>query len=248
MNPFERHGLTHLSASALNLYRDDPGAYVVRYLMGVRDEAGPGAWRGQAVEAALDQVLFGQPDLATKTLHLAFEEKAAGLADDKTAKERADLVRFFNEGRKAIDAFKLETPLFRQKKISIDLPGIEIPVIGFVDWEWADRGIDLKTTQRMPSSPFLSHVDQMAIYMRATGKPFSLLYLTPTKSALYEVTAAMAAEGMARIRRGALAVRSLLEKCATPEEAFGLFSPDISTYLWSPPMVEVANRIYGATP
>ena len=51
MNAFERHGIKHLSASSLGLYRDQPAAWVCRYLLRVKDEAGPSAWRGSATEA-----------------------------------------------------------------------------------------------------------------------------------------------------------------------------------------------------
>jgi hypothetical protein len=247
MNVFEKHGIKHLSPSSLRLYREEPAAWCIRYLLGVKDEAGPGAWRGQAVEAAVDRHLFKESDeVATKAMQDEFEKRAAGLADDKTAAERADLGAFFAQAKLALT--KVETPLTRQSKISIDLPGIEVPVIGFVDYEWPDYGLDLKTTRRLPSQPDPSHVEQVAVYSEAKGKPFSLLYVTPKKYAVYPVTSDMAADAMVRVRRGAAALRSLLARCSSGEDALSIFSPDMASYHWSPEMVIAAKRIYDGAP
>lgn len=236
MNPFERHGIKHLSASSLRLYRDQPAAWVCRYLMGIKDDAGPGAWRGTAVEAGLDHYLFGQPELATKAMHIAFEERAAGVADDDVAKEREALPMFLAQARAATE--KHPTPLTKQSKISIDIPGVEVPVIGFVDYRWDKSGLDLKTTWRMPSTPNAAHVEQMAIYAKATGLPFSLLYVTPKKWSIHEVTPAMAAEAMERVHAGARAIRHMLSKVDSAADAIRLYSPDLDSYHWSPPLIE----------
>ena len=245
MNVFEKHGITHLSPSSLRLYREEPAAWVCRYLLRVKDEAGPGAWRGQAVEAGLDRVLYGQPD-AEQAMRDEFEKRAAGVADDKTEAERADLPAFLAQAKLALA--KAEMPLTRQTKISIDLPGIEVPVIGFVDYEWPDYGLDLKTTRRMPSQPDPSHVEQVAVYSHAKGKPFALLYVTPKKYAVYPVTSDMADAAMVRVRRGAAALRSLLARCSSGEDALSIFSPDMASYHWSPEMVTAAKRIYDGAP
>lgn len=243
MNPFERHGIKHLSPSSLRLYREEPAAWVVRYLMGVKDEAGPGAWRGSAVEAGLDRILFGGAlGVARAAMIERFEKDAAGVADDRAEKERADLAAYLDQAAAALK--DRPTPLTKQSKISIDLPGIEVPLIGFCDYVWEAEGLDLKTTQRLPSSPQPAHVEQMAVYMEATGKPFSLLYVTPKKSALYPVTPEMARDAMVRVRRGAAAVRALLEKTQGAYDALSIFSPDMSSYQWSPEMILAANKFY----
>lgn len=243
MNPFERHGMKHLSPSSLRLYREEPAAWVVRYLLGIKDESGPGAWRGQAVEAGLDRILFGyDAPMATTVMNAKWNELAQGVADDRAEKECGDLPEYL---ARACEAMKgRPVPLTRQSKISIDLPGIEVPLIGFADWTWDDCGVDLKTTQRLPSAPQPAHVEQMACYMEATDKPFSLLYVTPKKYAIYTVTPEMQRDAMVRVRRGAQAVRALLDKCGSAQDALGIFSPDMTSYQWSPEMILAANKIY----
>lgn len=245
MTPFERHNIKHLSPSSLRLYREEPAAWVVRYLMGVKDEMGASAWRGRAVEAGCDRLLFQEGDgPAHDAMHDEFEKSAQGVADDKTVKERADLVAYLAQCRLSFKEMKWPTPLTRQTKISIELPGVEVPLIGFADWTWSDFGVDLKTTQRMPSAAKPEHIEQVACYMEATGKPFSLLYVTPKKWALYPVTEHEARDAMVRVRRGAAAVRALLDRCRNSGDALSIFSPDMSSWNWSPEMILAANKFY----
>ena len=61
MNALERHGIDHLSASSLNLWRASPGLWSARYLAGLKDDANAAMWRGTAVEAGLRHVLYGAP-------------------------------------------------------------------------------------------------------------------------------------------------------------------------------------------
>lgn len=249
MNVFEKHGIKHLSPSSLRTYREEPALWVLQYLHGIRDEGGPGAWRGTAVEAGMDMHLFGTSENATKAMHLAFEERAAGVADTKTENERAALPQFLNQAREALKDRPM--PLHRQHKINLTLPGIEVPLIGFADWVWPEYGVDLKTTMRMPSEPGAAHVEQMACYMRATGKPFHLCYVTPKKWALHEVSKEMADEAMEGVIRGARAIRQLLALVDNKDDALTLFSPEMEGYRWSPEIVKAANNIYtriGAMP
>ena len=243
MNPFEKHNIEHLSPSSLRLYRDQPAAWVVKYLFAVKDDAGPAAWRGLAVEAGLDTLLFGgSRHAALAVTERAFEEKAQGLADDKTVKERAALPEFLKQA--ADVAARHGQPLFRQKRVQVALDGIEVPLIGFLDYEWPSYGIDLKTTMRLPSEPSPAHVEQMAVYMKATGKPFWLAYVTPKKFATYEITESMAAAAWLRVAQGADAIRRMLTVSETAHDAARLFAPDFSSFYWSPPMIEKAQEIY----
>ena len=244
MNPFEKHNIQHLSPSSLRLYRDQPAAWVVKYLFAVKDEAGPAAWRGLAVEAGLDHLLFGgNAQAALAVTERAFEEKAQGLADDKTVKERSALKDFLTQA--ADVAARHGQPLFRQKRVQISLDGIEVPLIGFIDYEWPAYGIDLKTTMRLPSVPSPAHVEQMSVYMRATGKPFWLSYVTPKRATTYEITQDMADAAWQRVAQGADAIRRMLTVSETAHDAARMFFPDLSSFYWSPPMIEKAQEIYG---
>src|SRR5437763_8712905 len=98
MTPFERHGINHLSPSSLALYRGSPALWCLRYLFSIRDEATAYAWRGKAVEAAVDAILFeGASDETAIQLALAvFETEAQGELSPDLNRERnalPDMVR-----------------------------------------------------------------------------------------------------------------------------------------------------------
>ena len=54
MNPFEKHGIKHLSASSLNMYAEQPAFWSLKYLLGFKEEGNAKMWCGSAVEAGLD--------------------------------------------------------------------------------------------------------------------------------------------------------------------------------------------------
>lgn len=247
MDPFAKHGIKHLSPSSIKLYRDQPAAWVCRYLMRVRDEAGPAAWRGTAVEAGLDHwLLFGANQEAETVYRQCvlvsqskWDEMAQGVATDQALKEYGALGDFLKVGIAALKDFP---PIIsRQSKISIEIPGIEVPIIGATDYDFGDYGVDLKTTNRMPSEARADHVLQMAVYMKAKKKPFKLLYVTARKSAVYPVTEDMAKGAYERVVGAAHSIRHLLAKSADAQDALDLFAPDFSSFYWSPEMVSAVQ-------
>jgi hypothetical protein len=79
-NPFQRDGIRHLSPSSLSLYRNSPALWCLRYLFGIKDPANAYAWRGRAIEAAVDaMVLDGvSDDVAIDRTEHTFELSAQG--------------------------------------------------------------------------------------------------------------------------------------------------------------------------
>jgi hypothetical protein len=56
-NPFKVHGIEHLSPSKINLWVNDPALFIGTYLCGMKGSYGVGAFRGTAVEHALEKKL-----------------------------------------------------------------------------------------------------------------------------------------------------------------------------------------------
>ena len=239
-DPFARHGIQHLSPSSLRLFRDCPEVFIGKYLLRVTDEAGPGAWRGLAVESGLDHLLYGEDSVtAIATMKREWDRQAMGLADDKTLKEAAALESFLVQAAVAFGG--LPIPLMRQARIELPLPGISVPLIGFADYVWDDHGRDLKTTWRLPSKADPSHIQQVASYARYFKRNFHLVYVTPSRWASYEVTQAMANEAWERVVETAHALRSMLERVEDGVDALSMFAPDYDDYHFSPPMTEAVK-------
>src|SRR5882672_8182279 len=118
-DPFTRHGIDHISPSSLRMFKENLAVWIGRYMLRVKDEAGPRAWRGRAVEAALDQHLFASASHHDALLiaQAAFYEQAAGVADEASDLEFALLGDFLKQ---AMDAFKDKgMPLTRQGTIKV---------------------------------------------------------------------------------------------------------------------------------
>lgn len=238
----------YLSASQINRFLSEPALWFVEQLYGVRGQAGAGAWRGSACEAAMDAVLF-QDATDTAALDAAmsrFEVDAQGdLADDVT-KERDAIPRYLANLLPIARAIKTEKgmPLLRQAKIELDLPDIRLPVIGYVDYLWEDMGMDLKTVGRAPSFDDAGklkdkneHIRQVSIYAQAKGRPFSLLYAFPTKgkpAVAYPVSDDECAAGMRQVMAAARAIDRLITSGRDRDALAIMYPPrDLSSYLWS---------------
>ena len=209
-------------------------------MIGAKDEVGPGAWRGLAVEAGLDHLLYGEDSAtAIAAMKNEWDRQAMGLADDKTLKEAAALEDFLVQAGVAFGG--LPIPLMRQARIELPLPFISVPLIGYADYVWPDHGRDLKTTWRLPSKPDQSHVEQVSTYARYFDRTFHLVYVTPKRSDSYEVTQAMANEAWERVVETAHALRSMLERVRDGVDALTMFAPDYNDYHFSPPMTEAVK-------
>lgn len=230
-NPFGRHGIDHLSPSSLALYRKQPSLWCLRYLHGIKDEANAAMWRGSAVEAGVDKILYEQcsDDTAIEAALQTFELNAQGDLSDEVQKERAAIPDFV---RQAGVMFRpLGVPDARQLKIEYWVDGVEVPVIGFIDYKWPEFLYDLKTTYRLPSEPRSDHAIQVSIYAEAKGVRPWLSYVTPKKGAAFPVDDREQALWV--VKRSARAIRAMLERAADKNEAASFFAPDFESYLWN---------------
>lgn len=245
-NPFERHNITHLSPSSLNLYAANGSLWVGRYLLGWQDEFGPAASRGTAIEAGLDLWLFDRTK-ATEAEAVAlanFAERTQGVADDEHEAERANIVPMLKQAILALAGVPI--PIGRQLKIEHYANGIEVPVIGYVDYIFEDFGLDLKTTKACPSSIKADHARQVSVYAECKKRPWKVLYVTAKKSALYELGSEDQAIALRDLERQARAVRHLLKHSFDAADAAKFFAPSLDDFRWSPKTVEAANQLWSA--
>lgn len=234
MNPFERHGIQHLSPSSLQTYQANPSLWVGRYLLKWPDDAGPKAWVGQAVEAGLAAYLSSEEMPPLTAALKQFDERAQGEVTDDILTARAEIAPMLTQACDAMKARKGSYPTYQQK-VEMRVDGIEVPIIGYKDFQFLDdRIMDLKTTRAMPSSPKSDHAAQVGFYMLASGvSTGELLYVTPKKSGLYTLTVEDAHEAVKPLLRAAKAVRSLLSSVNGGPHALSIFAPDFDDFRWS---------------
>lgn len=194
MNPFQHHGVFHLSPSAVNMFTQSPSAWIAKALFGHKFKAGAAAWRGIATEDGLNAYIFNGADpKAAHDLTLEkFDQLKGGLnMDAGVEKERDRLYRYLIN---SIDAMlELETDFGIGKpqlppvgttfngQWEVGLPcrfgdqsHEKVDVIGYLDFLYANDAnkhtiVDLKTTARIPSEWSTAHMMQAAFYKRAHG-------------------------------------------------------------------------------
>lgn len=245
MNAFEKHGIKHLSASSLALYRNQPSLWVLQYLHGVKGEAGPSAWRGSAVEAGVDWAVMRPDDDFSVCFAKAlerFELDALGDIGDEVTKERQAIEPILLQ---AVQIMRpLGMPTARQFKVEHWLDGIEVPIIGYIDYLYAEQLVDLKSTHRMPTEPRPDHAAQVTIYEEATGKTPLLAYATPKKAELKPVTPEQREEALWTIQKSATAVRAMLSIVESKEQAAALFVPDFKSFYWNDALITEALHVW----
>jgi len=195
MNPFQHHGISHLSPSSVNMFAESGSAWIVRYLFGHRFPSGAAMWRGIAVEDGLNQWVFGKasPQEAANIALDKFDElKGALNMDEKVEAERKRLYRYIINSIDAMLELQNEfgvgqpqmPPLGQtfngQWEVALPCrfdendPNGKVDVIGYLDFLYANDAnkhtiVDLKTTARIPSEMPDSHKQQAAFYKRAHG-------------------------------------------------------------------------------
>jgi hypothetical protein len=198
MNGFERHNLKHTSPSQINMWSDDPSAWVARYLFNKKFTFGVAPMIGTLTEKVVANVLCGfslEVALAgaksefNRQTAIGFSEKDRARIDDieAMALQALEILKPYGEPE-----FLQKITGREQQKIELLCRGAgwELPVIGFLDFVYPKEGliIDLKTTMRCPSEMSVSHARQAAVYSKAKGDmACKMLYVTPKKSALYGV-------------------------------------------------------------
>lgn len=256
MNAFEKHGITHLSASSVNLFIAQPALWCVSYLMKRRTPVGPAAHRGTAIEAGVEAGLF-DPVMPVEECQKIAQAKFHGLtrlsADARIEKERATI-----DGSVAHAVAELRqygTPETtddgsRQHKIMRTIPGLAVPVMGYLDFWFPNHGIivDLKSTSKIPSVISEAHARQGAVYAGEGGNTqVRMAYVSAKKIAVYVVQDVDM--HMASFMQAAKAIESLLSLSDDGEKLTRCFAPDLASFYWGDQSARsIAQEIWGISP
>lgn len=256
MNAFERHGITHLSASSVNLFIAQPALWCCSYLMKRRTPVGPAAHRGTSIEAGVEAGLF-DPDMPVEECQKIATEKFHSLtrlsADPRLEKER-DMIA------PAVEVALAELRQYgtpdkpedgaRQWKMQVMLEGVPVPIWGFLDFWWPQHGIivDLKTTGRVPSKISDPHARQGALYTGAqSNQQVRMAYASPKKISVYVVEDV--AHHLKTFVSAAQAIERLLSISDDGEKLTKCFAPDLSSFYWGDASARaLAQEIWGPSP
>lgn len=253
MNAFHRHGIDHLSASSINLFIAQPAMWAVSYLMKKRTSVGPAAHRGTAIECGVEAGLFDpvMPVVDCQQVALAKYHSMTRLsADARIEKEREMIAPAVEIALAELRQYGVpEKPEgSRQHKIEIQLPGVPVPLIGYLDLLFPQHGmvVDLKTTSRIPSEISEAHSRQGAIYAAAkSNHQIRFAFVSAKKVAVYALD--NAADHLAEVCRAAQAIENLLSLSDDSEQLTRCFAPDLSSFYWGDASARaLAQQIWGS--
>lgn len=160
VNVWERFGVKSISPSQLMNFNDDPGVWLAKTPRKVRDDAGPAAWRGDAVEFGWYAFLMGK-DNYLESAYQTYENRAKEWSDKHDGevhpeydKEREIIEQTLDRAIAAAKAEKLGQPVAYQMVLEGYLPGYDkVKVYQKPDLVYEGFTLDLKTSSSIPSTP-----------------------------------------------------------------------------------------------
>ena len=240
---FERH-----SPSSLNLFCASPSMFVLERIIGRRQPVGSPAHRGTAVE---DGVTAGLMDL-NKPLEeccaVAFKtyDKITALSGDKRREEyRATIPDMVTSALEELRPYGV--PSHCQQFVSWKPEGLAYPIVGYLDYRWDQHGIlvDLKTSEKLPSSIKIPHARQVALYATMTGDNVDarLTYTTPKKRATYQLENTR--DHLNALHQIALRCEAFLALSDDPAFFTTITAPDFESFYWGGPARQIGFETWG---
>lgn len=244
MNAFQHYNIEHLSASSLNLYAAEPALWVIERLLGMKHGSSAVMARGKAVEAGVHLGLM-QPHLSVEAAigkaEQEYDREMALTPDDRREDERKNLAGYVTHALQELRQYGIPTGY--QDKITVTLEGVPVPLIGYIDWRFDQHGIvvDLKTSERLPSSISNAHARQGAIYAHAHGNyGMRFCYAKPVAGkkdgkavAVYEMSSDERSQHLNALRQIATRLHRFLSLSPDPHELAGLICPNYESFYWS---------------
>lgn len=239
-NPFEAHGITHLSPSTCNTFVASPAAFVLQKCLKKSNVVGAAAHRGTAVEDGVAHGLMN-PDASladcVKIARERFDTLCAFLSGEKVEKERSGLAGMVEMGLAELRPYGI--PSSTQGAISHTFEGLTVPMIGYYDFEWEQHGrlTDLKTSHALTSKIKINHARQVALYRAARGDNLQAMvtYITSKKRATYALENAR--EHVASLGKIGLAIQKFLSLSTDPMELASFVMPDVESFYFDDPAI-----------
>ena len=228
---YERH-----SPSSCNLFCASPSMFVLEKVLGVRQPMGVPAHRGVAVEDGVTAGLLDPKATNEACIDVAFKkyDTITALSGDRRRDDyRATIPAMVTTALKELRPYGI--PSRCQGFIEAKPDGLKLPVVGYFDYEWAQHGIlvDLKTTEKLPSSIKPPHARQVSFYCESDNFDARLSYVTPKKVATYKVENIR--EHRAALFQIAQRIENFLALSDDPAFFTSITAPDVESFYWSGP-------------
>jgi hypothetical protein len=184
----------HISASQLSMFQRCPEQWRRRYLLGQKERPGGALVWGSADHYAHEQnftqKITSGVDIPRSDVELAFVEGfdraierngGAGeiVWDDKPGSMKDQGVALVGAYHDRVSPHV--QPVTVEEKFKLQIPGVPVPVIGYVDVTTAETGIERKTAKRKESKPKPDWVIQGRLYQAVKHLPIEWHLSVKTK-------------------------------------------------------------------
>lgn len=197
MSVFHEFGIERVSPSEIKVFAEDRGLWIAKYRHKLREDAGPAAWRGDAIESGLHTLLLGRDmETALAAAKSAFDVRELEYAKKHDGELHPDSAEAWMVVAPCVErawnaCVKEAVPklLGAQGLVEANLPGAGVPVRGKYDFMFdaPPHTMDLKTTKSIPSvpkdgsgaKPETDHAIQASLYATARGDKLArILYVS----------------------------------------------------------------------
>jgi hypothetical protein len=190
MKVFEKHGMSHVSASTINGFIDQPALALLK-IAGIRGDASPAMWRGTASEHAMNIYSAGREKNVEALIQTAqqeydklHKESSATVNEDKLIRERKAIEQYVTNGVEYLAEFMGDavSPPLLQGKLKFEHEELSVPILGYYDMLFQNphQVVDIKTSASRPRQPTLAHSRQLSIYWAGTGAEPWVWYVAKT--------------------------------------------------------------------
>lgn len=240
---FTRH-----SPSSLNLFAAQPSMFILEKILGYRQPVGSPAHRGSAVEDGVTAGLTDPHAQISDCVQVALTtyDRITGLSGDKRREDyRATIPDMVKSALEELRPYGV--PSHCQQFVEWKPDGLTYPIVGYLDYRWDTHGIvvDLKTTEKLPSSIKIPHARQVALYATAIGDNVDarLTYTTPKKRATYQLENVR--EHLNALHQIALRCEAFLALSDDPQFFTKIIVPDLESFYWGGPARQLAFEHWG---
>ena len=247
--PWKTHDIHWVSPSNLNKAVATLPAWVLSYIYKIKEPTNPAMARGIAAESGVVAGLLDHRRPIEDCVRIAFAKydlmmAMAASPDDKKQIERNRIEPTVSGA--ILELRKYGTPTFPtdgQRKISIDLDGVSVPCIGYLDLYYPDHGliIDLKTVGRKTQTISPAHARQGAIYAAShANHEVRFAYASPKETIVLRQEDTQ--ERLEEVTNIAQRLQRWLALSSDRDELAAMLIPDYSSFYWSSPVMRQAGR------
>lgn len=237
-NPFARYSLEHLSPSSCNKFLAQPAAFVLDKVLKKPTSVGPAAHRGTSVEDGLTHGL-NDPDATIEACievaRAKYTELVGNGLNEDALKELSYIPGMVKQAVEALRPYG--KPSGTQVRVELQVQGLMVPIIGFIDYEWQvhDLMLDCKTTSRVPSEIKPDHARQGSLYVKARGlKEGRFGYFSDKKSSVYRLE--NVDYHLNYLIKTAFVIQRFLQLAGASGDPAALVVPDLDSFYFKDPI------------